>query len=88
MTNNTSLVGSPLTQRLNAASLWLILVVTGLGAVITLIFSIIAIVGDLATRSATLNLVADKPLPVSALGGSTLISRMAPTTSPQCMSVI
>ena len=70
MTNNTSLVGSPLTRRLNAASLWLILVVTGLGAVITVVFGIIAIVTDLATRSATLNLVVDKALPAAAQGGS------------------
>jgi hypothetical protein len=68
MTNTTSLVGSPLTQRLNAASLWLILVVTSLGAVITLIFGIIGIVTDLTTRSATLNMVVGKPLPAAALG--------------------
>jgi hypothetical protein len=70
MVNNTSLVGSPVTQRLNAASLWLILVVTGAGAILTLVFDIIGIVTDLSTRSATLNLVAGKALPSGALGGS------------------
>jgi hypothetical protein len=69
VTDTSSLVGSPLTRRLNAASLWLILAVTIAGALITLVFGIFAIAHDLATRSATLNLVADKPLPALALGG-------------------
>jgi hypothetical protein len=71
MTDTSSLVGSPTTKRLNAASLWLILTVTTAGAVITLVFGIIAIVTDLVTRSATLNMVLDKALPAAALGGST-----------------
>jgi hypothetical protein len=40
------------------------------GALVTLLFGIFAIVHDLASRSATLNLVANKPLPAIALGGS------------------
>lgn len=70
MTDTSSLVGSPLTQRLNAASLWLILAVAAAGALITLAFGVFAIAHDLTTRSATLSLVANKPLPAVALGGS------------------
>jgi hypothetical protein len=74
MANTTSLVGSPLNQRLNAASLWLILVVTGLGAVITLVFGVISIVTDLTTRTATLNLVANKAVPRVGGGGGALLA--------------
>jgi len=68
MTDTSSLVGSPLTQRLNAASLWLILAVAAAGALIRLAFGVFAIAHDLTTRSATLNLVANKPLPAVEYG--------------------
>lgn len=69
MTQTWSLVGSPMTQRVNAASLWLILVVTAGGAILTLVFGIVGIVTDLSSRSATLDLVANKPVPRVGLGG-------------------
>ena len=75
MTNTSSLVGSRTVRRLNAASLWVVLVVTVAGAIITLVLGIISIVTDLASRSATLSLIVDRALPSAALGGSHPIAR-------------
>jgi hypothetical protein len=69
MTTTSSLVGTRLTRRINAAFLWAVFVICGIAAILALIFGIGGIVSDLNSGSAWLTMLADKTVPTAGLGG-------------------